>query len=335
MEARAACLSNSNIEIPDLPQTVLRHKLSNYRAWPVRSNRASQLGHPCERFLVYQRTSWEKEELPSPDRILVFGEGNVHEEAVLRDLRAAGFKVILQQRGFDYKEHQITGSVDAKILINGESIPLEIKSTSPFIFQQINSLSDIRNHKYHYIRAYYAQMNLYLLLSGDEWGILLLKNKNTGQLKQIIVELDYEYAEELIQKADRINLHVAQGTLPDRMEYNEDICPNCSFFMLCLPHEALQAGASLLDDPELEAMLNRREQLKPFVDEYKEIDKAVKEQIKAALGEKGEAVIGTDWYVTVKQRTRKGYTVPETTYQDVKIQRLKACLQGSKESLHA
>jgi hypothetical protein len=163
----------------------------------------------------------------------------------------------------------------------------------------------------------------------------LLKNKNTGQLKQIIVELDYEYAEELIQKADRINLHVAQGILPDRMEYDEDICPNCSFFMLCLPHEALQAGASLLDDPELEAMLNRREQLKPFVDEYKEIDKAVKEQIKAALGEKGEAVIGTDWYVTVKQRTRKGYTVPETTYQDVKIQRLKACLQGSKESLHA
>lgn len=317
--AQATLEQPNNFSIPDLPSIVLKHKVNSYQQWPVRSNRASQLGHPCEKFLVYQRTAWEKAEIPSPEKLVIFQEGNVHEEAVLSDLRKAGLRIIQQQRGFEYKEHEITGSIDGKLILDGKAIPLEIKSCLPFVFDSINSVEDIKNHKNYYIRAYLAQMNLYLLLDGSETGILLFKNKNSGALKQITVNLDLDIAESLIQKADRINQHVKNGTLPERIEYEEDICGDCSFFLMCLPQEALKSSAELVDDPDFEEMLNRRKKLEPYKKEYEELDKAIKNKIKKAVEGDGKLVIGTDWLITVKTQERKGYFVPDTVFQKVDI----------------
>jgi len=38
--------------------------------YPVHSNRASELGHECLRYLVYNRTRWQEKALPSPNLML-------------------------------------------------------------------------------------------------------------------------------------------------------------------------------------------------------------------------------------------------------------------------
>jgi CRISPR/Cas system-associated exonuclease Cas4 (RecB family) len=308
--------------LPDIPSLVREARVRRREQWPVRSNRASLLGHPCLRHLVYWRTAWDQAALPDPDLMALFEEGRLHEDAVLQAIRDAGLTVVEQQRPFEYREHQITGHIDCKVVWNGTAIPVEVKSTSPHTWESIGAFDDLRTHKFGYVRQWAAQMQLYLLLSNAETGLMLLKNKVSGQLKQIVVTLDYAVAEDLVRKADAVNAHIASGTLPDRIPYDEEVCGRCTFFHLCLPDEALRGGATIVDDPDLEAQLRRRADLEPLAREYDRLDRAIKDRAKQALGTGEEAIVGTDWLIRIKSVTRRAYQVAEATVQVVQIQRL-------------
>ena len=311
--------------VPDLPKAVSSYLVEHWKRWPVRANRASQLGHPCLRFLTYKRTRWQEEAAPDPTLLSIFQEGSVHETAVIRQLENAGYRVLSQQTAFEYPEHTITGSIDG-ILTDGHTtaVPIDVKSMSPYSFRSIvpHDANSVRHHEHHYVRGYYSQMVMYCLMGEKPLGMLLFKNKTTGELKQVEVPLDYAHAEELIQKADAVNAHVAAGTLPDRIPYSEAICGKCSFFHVCLPDEALLQGVTLADDPELLEALRRRAALKASVDEYKDLDEKIKQRAQQALPEDGEAVVGTEYVVRVTTRTRKGYTVDPSSYREVKVERL-------------
>jgi len=306
----------------DIPGAVRQHLLNQYQQWPVQSNRSSTLGFPCLRHLVYKRTRWREEAAPPADLLAIFAEGNLHEEAVITAMRNAGIKVILQQRAFEYKEHEITGSIDGQIVVDGASWPFDIKSTSSYTFRSLNTVEDVIAHKYHYVRSWRSQLVLYCLLAEKERSYLILKDKQTGALKQIEVPLDYAHAEELIQKADAINAHVKAGTLPDRIPYDADICGRCSFFGICLPDEALRAGAELVDDPEFAAKLGRRADLEGAAREFSRLDEEIKAEVKRRLTPGKEAVIGVDWLVRLTSSSRKAYQVPETDVVTVRIERL-------------
>ncbi len=291
----------------DVVQAVIEAKAKKIKLWPVNSNRASEMGHPCERYLVYLRTRGEDRALHDVNLQFIFDDGNLHEEGVLWDLQEAGFKIIEQQRPFEWKKYQITGKVDAKILDDDRAIPIEIKSLNPYAWEKINSIKDMTNSKFVFLRKYPAQLTLYLLLDEEEEGLFILKNRSNGKLKQIPLYLDYDYAETLIQKAERINHHVEAGTLPERIPWEEGFCENCPFSHICLPpHE--EKGA-LLDDPDLELKLDRRGELKPLVDEFNELDSEIKNRLK----EIPEAVIG-NWIIKGKWIDKKEYTVQATRY---------------------
>jgi len=158
---------------------------------------------------------------------------------------------------------------------------------SPFTFKQIHTAQDILQSKKHYIRAYAAQMTVYLLLSNCHKGVFIFKDKSSGQLKEIWMELDYQFAEELIQKAERINAHVQQGTVPAPIPYDESVCGRCPFLHICLP--------DVTNDPELEAKLKRRAELAPLRSEYEALD----EEVKTAVNERPKVVCG-DFLITGK-----------------------------------
>src|SRR5438309_8002720 len=61
--------------IGEIPQHIDDYKASKIEQWPVRSNRASELGHPCERFLTYNRVAWRHARLPDVGLQYVFDEG--------------------------------------------------------------------------------------------------------------------------------------------------------------------------------------------------------------------------------------------------------------------
>lgn len=270
----------------DVVQKVIEAKARKIKMWPVNSNRASEMGHPCDRYLVYLRTKGMERPLHDIRLQFIFDEGNLHEAAVLQTLREAGIQIIEQQRYFEWKKYQITGSIDAKIKDNDNIIPIEIKSFSDLNWKAINSVEDMFKSKALYIKKYPAQLTFYLIMDEKEEGMFILKNKTNGLLKQIPMKLDFEYAESIIQKAERINAHVRDQTLPDRIPYDDNISGVCPFSHICLPD--VEHKASLIDDPELEIKLDRRGELKALKDEFEEIEK----EIKHALKEKSEVICG-------------------------------------------
>ena len=283
-------------------EKVLEAKERKIKQYPVNSNRASDLGIPCIRYHVLNRTRWQEKALHNVGLQMTFDMGNEIEEIVLKELAEAGVKVIEQQRSFEWREYQITGHIDGKILEDRETIPLEIKSCSPFVFKAINTIDDLKNGKYGYLRKYPCQLNLYLLMDGKERGVFIFKDKTSGAMKEIWMDVDYDLGEEALKRAEAINKHVADGTLPPPIG-EEMWCDGCAFAHVCLPE---QIGKEVeVDTGELAIMLDRLEELKPAVKEYEEID----EKVKAAT-EGREKILAGNWFVSGKWFDRKSYEVP-------------------------
>jgi len=287
--------------------------------YPVHSNRASQLGHPCNRYLVYERTRWQEKVLHNVAMQTIFDEGRIHEEAIIREMKEAGLQVIEQQRSFFWKKYNISGHIDCKVITDGVAVPVEIKTMSQYSFQKINTLQDMLTSDKYYVRMYPCQLTLYLLMDEKEKGIFILKNKNNGQLKEIEMALDYELGEKLLKKAELVNQCVANNTLPERIEYDEDICGECGYLQLCLP-EVKRDAVELSEDTELGQKLNKWKELKEKAKEFEVLDK----EIKAIFQEKEKIIIG-DFLVTGKWITRKPQIIEikETKYWKINIQSLK------------
>lgn len=298
-----------------LTEKLIDLKRSKIRQSPCHTNRASELGHPCERFLVFRRTRWQDAILHDVSLQFLFDEGSLHEQAVLRELNEAGVPIIEQQRDYEDKATLITGHVDGKIPVEGAAYPLEIKSMSPYIWQRIETVDDLMTGPVH-LRKYPAQLQLYMLLSNSEKGVLLLKNKATGQVKELWMDLDLDFAESLLKKAERINAHVAAGTVPAPIEYDEAICGRCAFQHVCLP-DVKRDAMDLLTDPDIEAKLTRRAELEPLKKEFESLDKEIKGKTKDVE----KAIIG-DFLITGKKRTRTGYTVAPSEFWETKISKL-------------
>ena len=286
---------------------------------PSPSNRASQIGSPCLRQLVYYRTAWDQQALPPLGLMKVFAEGNIQEQAVIRLLQDAGYTIIEAQRSISdnlLKKYNISGHLDFFIGKQGEkAILCEAKSMSPYVWQGIDTIEDFKKHTW--TLKYYSQIQLYIFGAGEEQGLFLLKNKSTGEIKILEVVLDLDHVEGLLAKSKAIEDHVKAATLPDRISGGE--CENCPFSHVCLPDQ-INTAALIQDDPDFIAKLERREALAPAKKEYEEVDK----EIKTAGQAVPEAqILAGDWIITKKTSLRKAYTVAEGESVRVDIKRLK------------
>lgn len=287
-------------------EKIIEAKERKIKGYPVNSNRASDLGIPCVRYHVLNRTRWQEKSLHDVGLQFVFDMGNEIEEIALKELADAGIKVIEQQRSFQWPEYAITGHIDGKVFIDESIYPMEIKSCSPFVFKSINTIDDLKNGKYGYLRKYPTQLNLYLLMDGKERGVFLFKDKVSGQYKEIWLDIDYDMGEQTLKRAEEINKHVAAGTLPAPIG-EEMWCNGCAFAHVCLPD---QIGKEVeVDTGELATMLDRLEELKPIKSEYDEIDKQVKE-----LVEGREKILAGNWFVTGQWRERKESVVKASRF---------------------
>ena len=274
------------------------------RVYPCRSNRASNIGHPCMRYLVYSRKDWQKKVLPPVDLLYIFEGGNYIETLAIKRLEKAGFTVTSQQRDFEDHKAGITGHIDGFISFPEapeEKYPLEIKSISQWGYEAINSYEDILRSDKVWVKQYPAQMQLYLYLSNKERGMFYFVNKQNLQGKTIWVDLDYSYCEGILRKAEEVNSFLVSDEYPERIPYDRDVCGNCDFKHLCMPEQNNPSQIQFSENQELESLLNRREELEPARKEYEKIDKEVKEIAKTAP--KDNIIIG-GWVIT--RKTTKG-----------------------------
>jgi hypothetical protein len=191
-----------------------------------------------------------------------------------------------------------------KLAINGDVFPCEVKSAAPNAFASINSVQDMLHHKWAYMRRYPAQLTLYLLMDNKERGLFLFKNKSTGELKEIWMDLDMDFAESLVQKAEAINKHVAEGTLPSPMEYQEDICGDCGFVHICLP-DRIGKEVEISDNTELLELVIRYNTLKPGAKEFDEVNDRINKIVEGK-----EKILVGDWFIEGKWQARMSYEIP-------------------------
>jgi len=299
---------------------VYRSVSDHIRISRYQSNRASELGHPCLRYLVYCQSNWKDAKPPSPELQFIFEGGRTIEVFALEQLRNAGFKVSNQDRDYEDKSLNISGHVDCFLSDNGsDKYPCEIKGLAPWIFDSVNSAEDMLKAKQHFLRKYPAQLQLYLYLANKEEGLFYLVNKQNFRPKEIWMNLDWDFCDGLVKKAQAINQHLNDETLPDRIEYDEHLCGDCRFSHVCLPGMQTK-GAEFFDSDEMEAKLNRREVLKSIVKEYEMLD----EEVKATFKGKPLTVCG-DFKITSKEVTRNvpAKEASSYSYWDTRIIKLK------------
>ena len=292
---------------------------SEIKVYPCEHLRASNIGHPCERYLYLLIRFWEEQQPHDEGLQNIFDLGNSIEEYTIKKLRDAGLEVITPtQRSWKVENPLITGREDVRIKDpeTGELFPAEIKGLSPYEWERLNSVEDFFNSKRYYVRGYPAQLMVYCWKFEKEKGFFILTNKLTGELKIIEVPFDWDRADALLKKAERIYAALADKTGATVPEACDDltVCENCQMRHLCTA--AHDRPASEIDDGELEDAIDRKNELAPYYREYNEIG----DRIKKLVGER-DTVISGKYVVTTKIIKRAEYTVAAREERRITIKR--------------
>jgi len=213
----------------------------------------------------------------------------------------------------------ITGREDIRIKDpdDGQLYPAEIKGLSPYEWERLNCVEDFYNSKKHYVRAYPSQLLVYCWKFEKEKGFFILTNKLTGALKIIEVPFDWDRADALLKKGERVYTALADPTGKTIPAACDDIsvCENCGLCHLCTAQ--IQRPEMDVDDGELEALIDEKTALKPYVDQHKKLD----EEIKKKVGER-EKVLAGKYIVTVKTISKQAYTVAARLERRLTVSRL-------------
>ncbi|KKL27664.1 hypothetical protein LCGC14_2381000 [marine sediment metagenome] len=296
----------------DIITPVYEQKKKRIKLYPQHVNRASQAGHPCERYLVFCRTKWEERLLHDVGLEFIFEGGNMIEKMAERELEDAGFTIIEQQKPFAWKEFELTGHLDFKILNNGETYPVEVKGLNMFDFDKLDCIEDFFRSKKVWIKGYPAQLALYMLMDNKQLGVFYIKRTPGFRPKAIWLHLDYTFAEDILKKLERINKHVKEDTIPEPIK-DYDICKYCGFLHICFP-DFVGKEIEIIDEIEIEEAIRKTEELKPAYREYNKQLKAWKQ----ALTEREKVIVGP-YLVLGKWVDKKAYSVPESRYWGSKV----------------
>lgn len=278
--------------------------------------------------MVYDCT--RPEQLPPwpPEVIAKFRRGDDRERDLLADLVRIGrdaepaFSVIGQQERFELRDHQsrvaIVGKVDARLELgdHGAAIqaPIEVKAWSPFLVDRIETFADVFENPWTRSGGY--QLLSYLYGAAVPFGFLLLDRSGLPRLLPVELEPNLDRMEDFLARAERVLDHVQAGTLPDFLEDDPGECRRCPWFgHTCNPPLSAPA-ARVFSDPELEAMLERREAIKAVGHEFLDLDKQVKAQLRGVeSGIAGTFQISGRWgkqsRLEVPEPLKKQYTVTD------------------------
>jgi len=286
-------------------------KRRKIRVYPQHVVRASEVGHPCERYLVYSITNWQ-DRMPHPAEVeFIFEGGRMVEDLAVKDFEDAGFKVYRPEpdKAIAESKPRITGHIDIRVDFgDGKVYTGEIKGLNSFDFDRLHTIKNFHESKKPWIRKYPAQLMTYLYIKGEESGFFYLKSIPRFQPKLIWVELDLDYMEQILQKTERIEAHVAKGTLPEQSD-DYDVCERCAFLHICLP-EMHRDAMEFIDDPEFEDKLARRAELAAYIKEYNALDKEVKGLIEG----RGPQALGNGWYRLPDGRNVRGESKAREEY---------------------
>lgn len=265
---------------------------SNYLAKGARPNTPHDYVYAssyrsCERRMTYELTIPEQQPPFPPEVLAKFRRGDDRERDLLSDLARIGrdsepaVKVVGQQERFSLKDHKgrvaIVGKVDARLEIDGKRPPLEVKAWSPMMVDRIEKFEDLFDNPWTKSGAH--QLLSYLYGAGEPYGFLLLDRSGLPKLLPVELDPNLDRMEDFLARAERVLDHVQAKTLPDYIDDPAE-CRRCNWFGGTCQPPLSAVGATLLNDPELEATLERWHALKAAGEEFNGLDKDLKQQLR-------------------------------------------------------
>jgi hypothetical protein len=255
----------------------------------------------------------EKIPLPSVDKQFMFDDGQDVEELVIRDLKNSGHQVDRQQASFRWDEYQINGKVDGFIYSSFGAFPLEVKGMT-WLLPAAKRAAEGRELTIPRIRAvhniwllrYAVQLNTYCIGFNYEMGVFAFKNRDTGLIELYGMPIDYDIMEICVQRSETVNAAIA-GTGPEPPHCSDPtLCAKCEVCTSCKP-PLIQYGPkkTMVDNPALEALLKRREEVKAAASEHKKLT----EQINHLTH--GMVAICGDWDIRGSWSETPSKTIPE------------------------
>lgn len=260
----------------------------------------------CDRCNVYSVANWQDRKMFGVDVVLKLEEGNLKEKHIISELLTMGFQVLLQAEPVEIKNRAgvmiARGKIDGKIKTDNKIIPFEIKSMSENIFNGIHTVDDFK--KKPYLRKYTYQLLMYMFGNNVEEGLFILECRNSWKL--IPIYLDYGKCEWILQKLERAHEHIQAKTYPDRILYDQSMCGNCNFSLICL-QDVINQPAEMIENQELNDTLDRIAEIKPISKEYDELYDKVKNVTKTV----DKLIVNGNWILQNVPSQRTSYEVPE------------------------
>lgn len=288
---------------------------------PYRSGHvhASMVGHPCVRFHVFNLLRGEDRPRMTPHLAVLLREGKLHEEDVRRRLSEIGFPVLRAETPWYNDDLGLSGRPDGFIEIERKTYIIEIKALGP-MYDRINSVADFNDGPV-FARKYPSQLECYIRAFGAAGGIWVLKSKATGDFRFIEQLASEELWGSIQGRCKAVQLWSADLKGSDLLTASEEsLPPTCDEPEWCadcpwrgsLCHAPIATkGVIVADDSTLEALLTERASIADIAKHYEDLDKAVKEQIKARIEEPKGTLLCGKWALSKRTQTRKSVKIPE------------------------
>lgn len=304
------------INAASLNASIRKSVESRIVVYPCHNLRASNIGHPCERYLYLLIKHWEQQEPHDYGLQNIFDLGNSIEEYTIGKLKDAGIEILTPpkaQRSWHVDNPYISGREDIRVKDpdTGELFPGEIKGLSPYEWERLNCIDDFYASKRHYVRAYPSQLLVYMWYFEKEKGFFFLTNKLTGEVKPIDVPFDWDRADALLKKGERVYKCLESGEPPAPCN-DITVCEDCKMIHLCTA--AHERSPLSIDDGELESLIDERMTVAEAYRRYNHLN----DKIKQAVGER-ERVLTGKYLVEVKNIEKNAYTVEARTERRINI----------------
>lgn len=273
-------------------QSRLKAPSSVPRTWP------SDVGHECERFLVYKRTQGEQA-APTNERAQgYFLSGRVHEEAARAELRAAGVVICDDEKSAQWDTGNTGGRIDGSIQVPGsraveDRVIFDLKRCNDRTFNAVRTWDDLTKQG-PWMRKYQAQLVTYAAGLSEQLGrpcrrvMVLLVNVENFSYRPVEHTVTDDEIDAILAKLERVESHVQAGTLPDRVDVERGWCWDregrrmCAFAeSVCWPEKPKATPAKLVKDDQFAADVKRLLELKADKREHDQLDRRIKARLKS------------------------------------------------------
>jgi hypothetical protein len=157
--------------------------------------------------------------------------------------------------------------------------PIEVKSWSPMLVDRLDTFEDVFANQWTRTGGY--QLLAYMLGANEPFGFLLLDRSGVPKLLPVELEPNLDRIDEFLTRAETALDHVVAGTLPDYLDDPDECVQRCPFYgATCNPPIAAANVLELLNDPELEIALERREELRKPGKAFADLDAEIKTRLR-------------------------------------------------------